>query len=85
MEEDADAEVEALEDEVPDEDGEGVVDRGDDPDLAEQVLLRVAEREPENTKVMSNRALVLRDLGRHAEADALVRQLDRLEPHPPFS
>lgn len=55
------------------------------PELAEQALLRVAEREPENTKAMSNRVLVLRDLGRHAEADALVRQLDRLDPHPPFS
>ena len=55
------------------------------PELAEQVLLRVAEREPGNTKAMSNRALVLRDLGRHAEADALLRQLDKLDPHPPFS
>lgn len=55
------------------------------PELAERVLLRVAEREPENTKAMSNRVLVLRDLGRHAEADVLVRQLDRLDPHPPFS
>jgi tetratricopeptide (TPR) repeat protein len=55
------------------------------PELAEQVLLRVAEREPDNTKAMSNRALVLRDLGRHAEADALARELERLDPHPPFS
>ncbi|MEQ1686167.1 MAG: tetratricopeptide repeat protein [Burkholderiaceae bacterium] len=55
------------------------------PELAEQALLRVTEREPDNTKAMSNRALVLRDLGRHAEADALVRQLERLDPHPPFS
>ncbi|MDP3821628.1 MAG: tetratricopeptide repeat protein [Burkholderiales bacterium] len=55
------------------------------PELAEQVLLRVAEREPGNTNAMSNRALVLRDLGRHAEADALVRELERLDPHPPFS
>jgi tetratricopeptide (TPR) repeat protein len=55
------------------------------PELAEQALLRVAQREPENTKAMSNRALVLRDLGRHAEADVLLRQLERLDPHPPFS
>ncbi len=55
------------------------------PELAEQVLQRVAEREPGNTKAMSNRALVLRDLGRHAEADALLRQLDKLDPNPPFS
>jgi thioredoxin-like negative regulator of GroEL len=29
--------------------------------------------------------IVLRDLGRQAEADTLKAQLDRLEPHPPFS
>jgi tetratricopeptide (TPR) repeat protein len=34
---------------------------------------------------MSNRVLVLRDLGRHAEAAALAQQLERLEQHPPFS
>ena len=52
---------------------------------AEQALLRVNEREPGDTKAMSNRVLVLRDLGRNAEADALKLQLDKLEPHPPFS
>ena len=55
------------------------------PELAEQALLRVGAREPDNTKAMSNLVLVLRDLSRHAEADALKRRLDRLEPHPPFS
>ena len=55
------------------------------PELAEQALLRVSEREPGNTKAMSNRVLVLRDLGRHAEASALMQQLARLDPHPPFS
>ena len=55
------------------------------PELAEQALARVAAREPGNTKAMSNRVLVLRDLGRNAEADALKLQLDKLDPHPPFS
>jgi len=55
------------------------------PELADQALRRVIEREPDNTKALSNRVLVLRDLGRHAEADALLLRLDRLEPHPPFS
>ena len=64
----------------------GVVYRNrQQPELAEQALLRVAVREPGNTKAMSNRVLVLNDLGRHAEAAALRQQLARLDPHPPFS
>ena len=55
------------------------------PELAEQALLRVSEREPGNTMAMSNRVLVLRDMGRQTEANALGQQLDRLDPHPPFS
>ena len=55
------------------------------PELAEQALQRVLAREPSNTKAMSNRVLVLHDLGRHEEADALTRQLAQLDPHPPFS
>jgi tetratricopeptide (TPR) repeat protein len=55
------------------------------PEFAEQALLRVSEREPDNTHALSNRVLVLRDLGRHAEANALAQRLDRLDPHPPFS
>ena len=55
------------------------------PELAEQALARVAAREPGNTKAMSNRVLVLRDLGRQTEAEALQQQLLQLEPHPPFS
>jgi tetratricopeptide (TPR) repeat protein len=54
-------------------------------ELSEQVLLRVADREPDNVLAMSNRSLALRDLGRTAEADALVRRLAALDPHPPFS
>ena len=55
------------------------------PELADVALRRVTEREPDNTMALSNRALVLRDLGRHAEADALRLRLARLDPHPPFS
>ncbi|MEO8057319.1 MAG: hypothetical protein ABI671_03260 [Burkholderiales bacterium] len=55
------------------------------PEFAEEALERVAAHEPGNTKVMSNRVLVLRDLGRQTEADALQKQLAQLDPHPPFS
>lgn len=55
------------------------------PELADVALRRVTDREPDNTMALSNRALVLRDLGRHAEADALTQRLARLDPHPPFS
>jgi len=54
-------------------------------ELAEQVLRRVAEREPDNVFAMSNRVLALRDLGRAAEAEALAQRLATLDPHPPFS
>ena len=55
------------------------------PELAEAALLRVGEREPDNPMAMSNHVLLLRDMGRSAEADALAQRLARLDPHPPFS
>ena len=55
------------------------------PAFAEQVLARVAAREPDKVYAMSNRVLVLRDLGSSAEADSLAQRLDVLDPHPPFS
>ncbi|MES2991804.1 MAG: hypothetical protein V4844_10305 [Pseudomonadota bacterium] len=55
------------------------------PALADLALQRVLQREPANTKALTNRALVLDDLGRAAEAGALRQQLARLDPHPPFS
>ena len=55
------------------------------PELSEQVLRRVAEREPDNVFALSNRILALRDLGRGAEAEALAQRLAVLDPHPPFS
>jgi Tfp pilus assembly protein PilF len=54
-------------------------------ELADQVLLRVAEREPNNLYALSNRVLALRDLGRASEAEALAQRLAQLDPHPPFS
>jgi len=54
------------------------------PAWAEAALRRVAEREPNNVYAMSNRVLALRDLGREAEAAALAKRLERLDPQPPF-
>ncbi|KQW35505.1 tetratricopeptide repeat protein [Rhizobacter sp. Root404] len=51
---------------------------------AEQVLRRASVREPDNTKILANRVLVLRDMGRDAEATALAQTLARLESVPPF-
>jgi Tfp pilus assembly protein PilF len=51
---------------------------------ANQVLSIVLELEPGNTQAMSNLALVLNDQGRVAEAMALTRKLELLQPFPPF-
>ena len=55
------------------------------PDWALGALDRVRELEPGNLDAMSNRILVLRDLGRDAEAEGLARRLAELDPHPPYS
>ena len=52
--------------------------------VAEQVFLRVLEREPANTRALANLAQVAEQLGHAAQAQALRQQLARLEPHPPF-
>jgi Tfp pilus assembly protein PilF len=54
-------------------------------DLADAVLQRVLSREPDNTLVLTNRMLVLRDLGRAAAAQQLAERLAVLDPNPPFS
>jgi len=51
---------------------------------ADRVFEYVLEREPGNTRVMSNLAPVLEKLGRNAEAQELTRKLQQLEPYPPF-
>ena len=44
------------------------------------------EREPGNTRAMSNLALVLHDQGRRRRRRAeLTRKLERMEPNPPFA
>lgn len=55
------------------------------PDDALQALERVAAREPDNLPALTNRILVLRDLGRVATANTLAQRLAALDPHPPFS
>ena len=52
--------------------------------LAQQVLERVVEREPGNTRALSNLARVFQVEGRTTEAQALSDKLARLEPFPPF-
>jgi Flp pilus assembly protein TadD len=51
---------------------------------AEKALSYALEREPRNTRVMSNMVRVLDDRGRGAEARALASRLTQLEPNPPF-
>lgn len=51
---------------------------------AEQVYRHVLEREPENPTVISNLATVLRTAGQFEAAQALLQQLQTIEPHPPF-
>ena len=62
-----------------------VYQRHGDLALAEQSLNYVLDREPANTRAMSNLVSVLNEGGRVAEAGALKRKLDQLEPNPPFS
>jgi Tfp pilus assembly protein PilF len=55
------------------------------PEWAEQAFRFVGEREPTSVAALINQTLALRDLGRDAEANALQRRVDALEPHPPYS
>ena len=52
---------------------------------AEKALAYALEREPRDTRVMSNLVPVLDQLGRRAEAKALASRLTELEPNPAFS
>ena len=51
---------------------------------AEEVLRYALTREPNNAHVMSNLALVLRQLGRADESQALMRRVAEVQPFPPF-
>jgi Tfp pilus assembly protein PilF len=51
---------------------------------AERTFAHVLEREPENTRALSNRIAVLKAQGHDAEAKELGERLARLDPDPPF-
>jgi len=51
---------------------------------AQRSLQFVLDREPANTRAMSNLALVLHDQGRLVAAAELTRRLEQMEPNPPF-
>ena len=59
--------------------------RHGNPQEAQRVLAWAMEDSPKNTRVMSNMVMVLNDLGRTAEAQALARKMEQIEPNPPFS
>lgn len=51
---------------------------------ASDVFASVLQREPENTRAMSNLASVFQQQGRFADANALLQRLSKLDPTPPF-
>jgi Tfp pilus assembly protein PilF len=53
-------------------------------EYAEAVLEKIAIYDPDNTTILTNRVLVLRDLGRDAEANELAQRLVKLDKHPPW-
>jgi Tfp pilus assembly protein PilF len=59
--------------------------RHGNPAESQRVLAYALERDPKNTRVMSNLVGVLNDLGRVAEARELSRKLEQMEPNPVFS
>ena len=52
---------------------------------AERAYAFVLEREPGNTRALSNIVPVLNEQGRVAEAQDASRRLEQLQPYPPFS
>jgi Tfp pilus assembly protein PilF len=55
------------------------------PVEAEKVLAYALEQDPRNTRVVANLIRVKNDLGQVADAQALTRRLELLEPDPPYS
>jgi tetratricopeptide (TPR) repeat protein len=51
---------------------------------AEHAMQLVVNVEPDNTPVLSNLAIVLKQQGRIAEADKFEARLAQLQPNPPF-
>ena len=58
--------------------------RAGNPAAAEQALNHALARDPSNTQMMSNLALVLNDMGRVAESKSLTERVERKQPYPPF-
>lgn len=58
--------------------------RHGDLEAARRAFAFALDKAPSDTRVMYNLAHSLLALGRGAEADALLRQLARLQPQPPF-
>jgi Tfp pilus assembly protein PilF len=52
---------------------------------ADKVLSLALEREPTNTRVISNLVAVYKGQGRTAEAASLAQKLKQMEPDPPFA
>jgi Tfp pilus assembly protein PilF len=61
-----------------------IYQRHGDLALAEAVFRAALVREPENLVVLRNLQPLLTSLGKHAEAQALVKRLATIEPTPPF-
>lgn len=51
---------------------------------AERVFRHLLERSPDNPTVIANLAVVLESAGRLEASQALLQQLHRIEPYPPF-
>jgi Tfp pilus assembly protein PilF len=58
--------------------------RHGDRQRAVELLAFVAQRQPDNARVLANYAQALRDVDRSPEADAIQQRLAKLEPYPPF-
>jgi len=54
-------------------------------DEAAQIFAYILERDAANIQAMANYVAVLSELGRTAEARALARKLELLEPNPPYA
>ena len=54
------------------------------PGAAEQVFNYALHRDPVNTQIMSNLAMVLNDAGRVAESKMLTDKVERKQPYAPF-
>ncbi len=58
--------------------------RSSNPVAAEQVFNYALLRDPVNTQIMSNLAMVLKDAGRVAESKMLTDKVERKQPYAPF-